>query len=194
MNYAKQNCNENSHPALKIIKCWVLQFCLFPFNFLLSKLTKQFESIMQNKPNFRKAKMKLNSYSTKDYENKSNWKLGENKPNAKPIKANTKPTCSELACTEFCRSVEPISKAAEIICSAASVFFFAAIPAIAPGLHFPMVFCPAGFSSTIDVHFAGVLVEVEMLGLNSDKFADPAAEFVNHLKYHCFFKFCRISI
>jgi hypothetical protein len=36
--------------------------------------------------------------------------------------------------------------------------------------------------------------EVEMLGLNSDKFADPAAEFVNHLKYHCFFKFCRISI
>ena len=87
MNYAKQNCNENSHPALKIFKCGVLQFCLFPFNFLLSKLTNQFESIMQNKPNFRKAKMKLNSYSTKDYENKSNWKLGENKPNAKPIQS-----------------------------------------------------------------------------------------------------------
>jgi len=32
------------------------------------------------KPNFRKAKMNLNSYLTKDYENKSNWTFGENKP------------------------------------------------------------------------------------------------------------------
>ncbi len=45
----------------------------------------QFESIMQNKPNFRKTKMNLNSYLTKDYENKSNWKLGENKANTNPI-------------------------------------------------------------------------------------------------------------
>ncbi len=35
----------------------------------------------QNKPNFRKARMNLNFYLTKDYENKSNWTLGENKPN-----------------------------------------------------------------------------------------------------------------
>ncbi len=96
MNYAKQNRNENSHPALKIFKCWVLQFCLFPFNFLLSKLINQFESIMQNKPNFRKTKMNLNSYLTKDYENKSNWKLGENKANTKPIKANTNPIPEKL--------------------------------------------------------------------------------------------------
>ncbi len=39
-DYAKQNRNENSHPALKIFKCWVLQFCLFPFTFLLSKLNQ----------------------------------------------------------------------------------------------------------------------------------------------------------
>ena len=35
--------------------------------------------------------MNLNFYSTKDYENISNWTLGENKPNQtqfKPIKAN----------------------------------------------------------------------------------------------------------
>jgi len=36
---------------------------------------------MQNKPNFRKAKMKLNFYSTKDYENEFCRKLRENKPN-----------------------------------------------------------------------------------------------------------------
>jgi len=33
--------------------------------------------------------MKINFYSTKDYENKSNWKLGENKANTKPIKPNS---------------------------------------------------------------------------------------------------------
>jgi len=43
---------------------------------------------MQNKPNFRKAQMNVNPYNTTDYENKSNWTLGENKPNSNPIKAN----------------------------------------------------------------------------------------------------------
>ncbi len=32
--------------------------------------------------------MNLNFYSTKDYENKSNWTLGKNKPNSNPIKPN----------------------------------------------------------------------------------------------------------
>jgi len=36
---------------------------------------------MQNKPNFRKYKMKLNFYLTKDYENEFVFKLQENKPN-----------------------------------------------------------------------------------------------------------------
>ncbi len=35
--------------------------------------------------------MNVNTVITKDYENKSNWKLGENKANTKPIKANTNP-------------------------------------------------------------------------------------------------------
>ncbi len=43
---------------------------------------------MQNKPNFRKAKMFVKSYITKDYENISNWTLGQNKPNSNPIKTN----------------------------------------------------------------------------------------------------------
>jgi len=36
---------------------------------------------MQNKANFKKARMNVNPYITTDYENKSNWTLGENKPN-----------------------------------------------------------------------------------------------------------------
>jgi len=46
---------------------------------------------MQNKPNFLDALMNVTSFYTVDCENKSNWKLPENKPNTNPIKANTKP-------------------------------------------------------------------------------------------------------
>jgi len=46
---------------------------------------------MQNKANLLDAQMNVNLVYTKDYENIANWKLGENKPNSKPIKANTKP-------------------------------------------------------------------------------------------------------
>ncbi len=43
---------------------------------------------MQNKPNFPKSQMNANLYNTRDYERKSNWTLGENKPNSNPIKPN----------------------------------------------------------------------------------------------------------
>jgi len=43
---------------------------------------------MQNKPNFQKSQMNVSIFSQKDYENKSNWTLGENKPNSNPIKPN----------------------------------------------------------------------------------------------------------
>jgi len=46
---------------------------------------------MQNKPNLPDAQMNVNTVITVDYENKSNWQLGENKANTKPIKANTNP-------------------------------------------------------------------------------------------------------
>ncbi len=32
--------------------------------------------------------MNVTPYNTTDYENKSNWTLGQNKPNSNPIKAN----------------------------------------------------------------------------------------------------------
>ncbi len=43
---------------------------------------------MQNKPNFRKAQMSANAFSQMDYENISDWTLGQNKPNSNPIKPN----------------------------------------------------------------------------------------------------------
>jgi hypothetical protein len=45
---------------------------------------------MQNKPNFQKAKMNVNSLISMNYENISDWTLGQNKPNSNPIKANFK--------------------------------------------------------------------------------------------------------
>jgi predicted ATPase len=41
--------------------------------------------IMQNKPNFRKAKMKLTFYSTKDYENEPRLRTPRKQTQSKPI-------------------------------------------------------------------------------------------------------------
>jgi len=46
---------------------------------------------MQNKPNLLNTQMNVRSLITVYYENIANWTLGENKPNSKPIKANTNP-------------------------------------------------------------------------------------------------------
>ncbi|GAG56284.1 unnamed protein product [marine sediment metagenome] len=46
---------------------------------------------MQNKPNFPDDQMNVNKVLTTDYENKSNWTLGENKPNTNPIQTQSKP-------------------------------------------------------------------------------------------------------
>ncbi len=43
---------------------------------------------MQNKPNFQDAQMNVSTFSQMDYENLSDWTLGQNKPNSNPIKAN----------------------------------------------------------------------------------------------------------
>ena len=47
-------------------------------------------SIMQNKANFRKAKMKLNFYSTKDYENEPRLRTPGKQTQSNPIKPNFK--------------------------------------------------------------------------------------------------------
>ncbi len=43
---------------------------------------------MQNKPNFQKAKMNVNIYYTKAYNNETASGSGKNKPNSNPIKPN----------------------------------------------------------------------------------------------------------
>ncbi len=48
----------------------------------------QISSFLTNKANFRKSQMNVSIFSQMAYENKSNWTLGENKPNSNPIKAN----------------------------------------------------------------------------------------------------------
>ncbi len=63
-------------------------FTKFPSTFVENPL--QINLFMQNKPNFRKAQMNANVFITKDYENKSDWTLGENKPNSKPISEKAK--------------------------------------------------------------------------------------------------------
>ena len=45
-------------------------------------------AFMQNKANFQKSQMNVSIFPQEAYENKSNWTLGENKPNSNPIKAN----------------------------------------------------------------------------------------------------------
>jgi hypothetical protein len=43
---------------------------------------------MQNKPNFQKSQMNVSRYNTTDYENISDWTIGQSKPNSNPIKPN----------------------------------------------------------------------------------------------------------
>ncbi len=43
---------------------------------------------MQNKPNFPDTQMNVSIFSQMDYENKSDWTIGQSKPNSNPIKPN----------------------------------------------------------------------------------------------------------
>jgi len=68
--------------------------CLLPSVLRIFTTVKnplQISSFMQNKANFLDALMNVKSFHTVDYENKSNWTLGENKANTKPIQSQSKP-------------------------------------------------------------------------------------------------------
>ncbi len=56
----------------------------------------QIALFMQNKPNFRKSQMNVNKVLTKDYENNSNWTLGENEPKTNPKRTQTNPKRTQL--------------------------------------------------------------------------------------------------
>jgi hypothetical protein len=54
----------------------------------LSRILYKSTLFMQNKPNFQKSQMNVSIFSQRAYENKSNWTLGQNKPNSNPNKPN----------------------------------------------------------------------------------------------------------
>jgi len=56
---------------------------------------------MQNKPNFRKSQMNIILYNTKAYENKSNWTLGQNKPNSNPISSKAKMNVNSIITKDY---------------------------------------------------------------------------------------------
>ncbi len=77
-------------------------FAFFLLTFYFPNCINQFESIMQNKPNFLDAQMNVSSILTKDYENKRLADAAKTKPiqtqykpNTKPIKPNSRNVQSE---------------------------------------------------------------------------------------------------
>jgi hypothetical protein len=51
---------------------------------------------MQNKANLRKSQVNVSPLIIMNYERKSNWTFGENKPNSKPIQTQTKPIAERV--------------------------------------------------------------------------------------------------
>ena len=83
--------NFKQESLFRIKACRGVAFCesgssLAPLH--LSRELYKSPLFMQNKPNFQKSQMNVNPYNTTDYENISDWTLGQNKPNSNPIKPN----------------------------------------------------------------------------------------------------------
>ncbi len=68
--------------------------CKETFTDVMSAL--QIRPFMQNKANFRKSQMNVSTILTKDYENNSNWTLGQNEPKTNPIRTQTNPIKANL--------------------------------------------------------------------------------------------------
>ncbi len=56
---------------------------------------------MQNKPNFRKAKMNVNLTLTKDYRKKDDFVVRKNKPNSNPISVKPKMSANSLLTKDY---------------------------------------------------------------------------------------------
>ncbi len=59
-----------------------------PRTFTTVERPLQIRPFMQNKPNFQKAKMNVNSFITKDYRKNDAFAVQKNKPNSNPNKPN----------------------------------------------------------------------------------------------------------
>jgi len=65
---------------------WCLSTVLGPLH--LSRTLYKSATFYAKQTQFPKSQMNVSIFSQKDYENKSNWTLSENKPNSNPIKPN----------------------------------------------------------------------------------------------------------
>ncbi len=84
MNHHNHRESRIENPTLAHFRHFSSLFTNLPSTSVENPL--QINLFMQNKPNFAKAQMNINVYSTMDYENKHNWTLGQNKSNSNPIK------------------------------------------------------------------------------------------------------------
>ncbi len=97
----------NNHLSL-IIWLGVLYICRDSSTVIESSL--QINLFMQNKANFRKVKLNVNSVLTRDYERLDTWWSGKTKPikanqsQLKPIKANKMPKQTQLVLRSLWRS------------------------------------------------------------------------------------------
>ncbi|HIJ52837.1 MAG TPA: hypothetical protein HPP66_06740 [Planctomycetes bacterium] len=84
------------HLDFDIVSNFVLRISYFSYrdtNFPSTTVENalQIAHFMQNKPNFRKAKMNVNMVLTVDYEKKTLGQRGKNKPNSNPIQTQSNP-------------------------------------------------------------------------------------------------------
>jgi len=92
-NKAKQNKIMNIVTKIRVNSwsnslCALMHLWICPFSSTNVEDPLQIDLFMQNKPNFRKSQMNVSIYLQTAYENKSDWTLGQNKPNSNPIKPN----------------------------------------------------------------------------------------------------------
>jgi hypothetical protein len=57
---------------------------------------RNYQQNLQNKPNFRNAKMNVTACLTRNYDNICACRVPENKPNSKPIQTQTNPICQRV--------------------------------------------------------------------------------------------------
>ncbi|MDH4240413.1 MAG: hypothetical protein OEW48_12700 [Phycisphaerae bacterium] len=89
----KGNVLNLCHLYFNIVSDFVLRFSYFA-GLGISTLVErslQIHLFMQNKPNFRKSQMSVNSLITADYEQLDTWSIGKNKPKTNPIQTQTNP-------------------------------------------------------------------------------------------------------
>ncbi len=92
MKHHNHRVSRIENPTLAHFRHFSSLFTPSPLYICRERSTNQL-LFMQNKPNFRKSQMNVSIFLTKEYENKRDWTLGQNKPNSNPIQTQSYPIC-----------------------------------------------------------------------------------------------------